>query len=476
MNIHGIPINLEAIGISFTPNDEQVKALDHLVDFIKSDKLTTVLSGSAGTGKTSIIKILLQYLKMTSRREVTLAAPTHKAKMILSRLSNKDEATTLHKLLQLKPDVKLLEFDVKDIKFMDQLACNLFEDEDDLIIIDEASMINDSMFDLLIDRMDGIGKIIFLGDAAQIQPVKQGFLSKVFDKTDFPGFNLTRVERQQGDNPLLDTLLTLREKPMGTFYSKIADGKGLQVYIDAKPFASALKNSFPDVRALIKKPFENKIITYTNRRANDFNELVRRILKVDHTMLSPGEIMMAHDTYAPNMHFPTLYNGTEYVVISVKKSKKSLPFYAEVEGYDLKLLDTVEAKNAGDLSVIKHVFLIDPNYSDAQLTRLAYTIEKMRLDAVNAKTGYSKKTYWASWYKLKDSFITMKDMYYQGRGIKKMTINYGYSITTHKSQGSTYDNVFVDMKNILACPDKNELRQMQYVALSRASKMVHLLN
>ena len=53
--------------------------------------------------------------------------------------------------------------------------------------------------------------------------------------------------------------------------------------------------------------------------------------------------------------------------------------------------------------------------------------------------------------------------------IKRKSLDYGYCISTHKSQGSTYQFVIVDMENLLRCPNKEELRQLQYVAMSRAS-------
>jgi len=475
MEINGQLIDLEKIGISFTPNDEQIAALEHLIEFLHSNCLTTVLSGSAGTGKTSIVRIFLEYIKKTSRRHVTLAAPTHKAKMVLSRLSNNNEAVTLHTLLKLRPDVNLLEFDVNDLQFMTQFAADLFEDVDDLIIVDEGSMINDTLYDLLVDRMNGMGKVIFIGDTAQIQPVKQGYLSKVFTATDYPGIHLTKVERQKGDNPLMDTLVKLRDKPLRNFYSAHENGIGLEVFIDTKDFITELKGVIPPVRELVKQPFKNKILAYTNSRVRDFNKLVRRILKVDKTLLTVGEIIMGYDSYNRN-NLPILYNGSEYVVVRIEKTKKELPYFTTVPGYLIKLLDTVEAKNKASLNVIKEVFLIDPHAPHNIFDRLSSTLENMRLSAVQAKSPYSRKTYWASWYKLQESFITMHAMVYQGRTIRKKTIDYGYAITTHKSQGSTYENVFIDMKNIQICTDKDELRQLQYVALSRASKKVNLLN
>ena len=54
-------------------------------------------------------------------------------------------------------------------------------------------------------------------------------------------------------------------------------------------------------------------------------------------------------------------------------------------------------------------------------------------------------------------------------------ISYGYAITVHKSQGSTYNNVFVDMNNICkTIKDKNQLHKCIYTAITRASKKLKL--
>ena len=69
-----------------------------------------------------------------------------------------------------------------------------------------------------------------------------------------------------------------------------------------------------------------------------------------------------------------------------------------------------------------------------------------------------------------NSFASPIDMYYDGRLIRKKSFDYSYAITTHKSQGSSLDNVLVDMRNINSCSDENVRRQLQYVALSRTRK------
>jgi exodeoxyribonuclease-5 len=58
-------------------------------------------------------------------------------------------------------------------------------------------------------------------------------------------------------------------------------------------------------------------------------------------------------------------------------------------------------------------------------------------------------------------------MYFDNRLIRKKSFDYGYACTVHRSQGSDYNNIFVDMKDIGLCKDDAIRRQLQYVALSR---------
>ena len=68
---------------------------------------------------------------------------------------------------------------------------------------------------------------------------------------------------------------------------------------------------------------------------------------------------------------------------------------------------------------------------------------------------------------MNDSFLTPIDLVYDNRVIKRKSIDYGYCISTHKSQSSSYSIVMIDMENLWRCPDKEQLRQLQYVACSR---------
>lgn len=74
-----------------------------------------------------------------------------------------------------------------------------------------------------------------------------------------------------------------------------------------------------------------------------------------------------------------------------------------------------------------------------------------------------------------ESFCTPYDLFLNGRVVRKKTLDYGYCISAHKSQGSQYQEVMIDMQNLMTCHNSEELRQLQYVAMSRTKSNVSLL-
>ena len=68
----------------------------------------------------------------------------------------------------------------------------------------------------------------------------------------------------------------------------------------------------------------------------------------------------------------------------------------------------------------------------------------------------------------------MKNLLLDGRIIKRKTFDWGYSSTIHKVQGVTLDNVYIDMSDVSRCRDREQLRQLQYVSMSRTSNEVNL--
>lgn len=451
------------------PNDDQIKALIHLVKFLKSKSKSTSLCGPAGTGKTFSTKLLLQYIREElPDLNVVLAAPTHKAKIVLSRLSEGGEATTLHKLLGLKPNISIEDFDAKDIEFLENYKLDFF-DVNCLYVIDECSMINDDLFDLIIKRLTkDNNKVLFIGDSAQLKPVKQKHLSKCFNGTDYPGFKLAKVMRQIKDVVFVNELIRLREDVIDKFETKINENSSLIVYDDVTDFLRPIKEAF-STNDFIENPFKCRVACYTNSRVAAFNKIIRRLLKRD-GVFAKGEILMGYDNFIQRGNDKyKLYNANDYILLGYKKGMLDIPYHGKVSGYLIRLMDTVDKS--------KHNFqVLDPHLDQKIIDRISFTLETFRLSAINKFTSsYEKKLCWNHWYTMKDSFITMYDMVFEGRVVKKASLNYGYALTIHKLQGSSYDEIFIDMNDIKRNISREDKRALQYVSASRARNKIYIL-
>lgn len=163
-----------------------------------------------------------------------------------------------------------------------------------------------------------------------------------------------------------------------------------------------------------------------------------------------------------NMEF---WNAMDYIVIDEPiKIDINIPNFIKLPGYKLNLYDS-SSNISSEINIISKII------PDDYLNSLASCIELNRLNAIEAKQQgrrWEASKAWKEYYKTIGSFTTPNDLYYEGRLIRKKSFDYGYAVTIHKSQGSSINNVFIDMKSISACREKEEVRQLQYVALSRA--------
>lgn len=218
--------NLESKYLKFKLGEEQRDVLLSIFSFINNpDERQLTLCGKAGTGKTSILLLVVEYLKLLGL-SYQLVAPTHKAKQVLSKSTDND-VMTVHQLLALKANINILDLDLNDLKFdsayIDSIPVN------GVLIIDECSMINDDLYDKLIESCTSKNcKIIACGDTRQLSPVKQTSLAKLFSIDNV--YELSTVYRQSNDNPLLDLLTELRKKVVYTFNPFTSENGSLTTY------------------------------------------------------------------------------------------------------------------------------------------------------------------------------------------------------------------------------------------------------
>ena len=162
---------------SFSPTEDQIAAIGELSKFLISnnDIGLFILKGYAGTGKTTLMKTLVDNVKFL-KYNICLMAPTGRAAKVLSNYSKK-KSFTVHKKIYFSSVDKFGKFETK-------LKINKIKNT--LFIVDEASMISDSSTSsdlfksksLLTDIFKYVdfktnSKLIFLGDTAQLPPVKQ---------------------------------------------------------------------------------------------------------------------------------------------------------------------------------------------------------------------------------------------------------------------------------------------------------------
>jgi len=155
-----LPLDLNATSIPPQLNFRQAEVLRHAMEHS-----LTVVTGGPGTGKTFTAGHLIQTLAKAFRLRVKIAAPTGKAADRLAQMAvmpdgYEIEALTLHRLLSLQPG-----------------RCRLFEKREisaDLIIVDEASMIDASLFAHLLAAVPNGSRIVLLGDADQLPPIDGG--------------------------------------------------------------------------------------------------------------------------------------------------------------------------------------------------------------------------------------------------------------------------------------------------------------
>lgn len=440
--------------------EEQELALNSIKTFIKEGKDPAfLLQGSAGTGKSLLTSYIIKWCEDTGI-QYQLCAPTHKAALVMSRYTNRD-AITLHKLLSLSPklDIFALDFNNLMFKIKDQASEMPYKG---VVICDEASMINDDLYQVLLEKC-GLynNKLLFIADLAQLQPVKQDYLSKIAHTE--PCFSLTKIWRQQEENALLPVLQILRTHSLSRFESRIGTEGSLEVTHDMKRFLSVAKSQFSKA---IKNSdiLETKILCYTNDRVRAYNSAMHKVLFGENEYYK-GEFLIGCE----NLEFNgfKFYNSMDYIVISEpEKVDIYIPNFMKLPAWRIELYDSL-SKRSESIAILSNK---DISYD--YFNSLTHKIEDYRQSAVAWSSINKAKAsfYWKKYYEMINSFTTPIDLYYDGRLIRKKSFDYSYALTSHKSQGSSYNNVLVDIRNINSCKDESVTRQLQYVALSRTRK------
>ena len=435
----------------FKPNAQQIDALNEMDRFIKSDETSMTLSGYAGTGKTSIMQMLAEKAKKQHGR-VEFCASTNKAAAVLNDKVSKSgfQASTLNKLFGIA-----VEVDPNSKSYNAKNLVNTLKDNNlfvgATVIIDEASMINEENYNTINEIAENNHlKIIYVGDEAQLAPVNEENISKVFRNGDGKVIRLTQVERTD-DNAILKEATDLRnDKPLSGVSSFNAKGEGV-AYIAPQHQEAVDEVVEHFVKGLKKDPNHFRILAYTNKVVAKYNNQVRELLGYTTPIPQVGEPMAGYTNWGYTYDYRTkkgtyrFINSESYKVISVGKPTKvthslnGIPVI--MEAVPVTLEDSLGKRDTFNYMDIKS----NPqNRHNAEIL----ANEKNRLWKEAKKRGIGRDVRIALYGKINDieKFLFVNDPITDNEGnvLQSKVIDFGYAMTVHKSQGSTFTNVLVD--------------------------------
>lgn len=186
--------------------DKKIKALEKQTDIELSDKQLEaikaindnnicVITGGPGTGKTTIIKTILELYKQEGKK-VVLCAPTGRAAKRMSETTGED-AKTLHRLLELG---KIVSDDNQEINT--ELAITPIDA--DIIIIDEVSMVDIFLMNYLLKGVYQGSKLILVGDVDQLPSVGPGnVLKDIINSQEIVTIVLNKIFRQAAKSKII---------------------------------------------------------------------------------------------------------------------------------------------------------------------------------------------------------------------------------------------------------------------------------
>lgn len=406
-----------------TLTSQQQSALDAFFSFLADpDEPVFVLRGYSGTGKSTLVKTMLDQMSdrvkaiqllMPKFREkdVVLTATTNKAAENLSFLSGQG-VSTIHSHLGLR-----VETDYRSGKTTMVPTRRKTMPENQIIFVDEASYVDSQLLGFVFELTKDC-KIVFIGDPAQLTPVKST-TAPVF-AANFPGAELTQVVRQAEGNPIIDLATKFRHTVnTGEFFSFKPDGAVVS-HVSREDFDAAILAEFNKPSWTFR---ESKVLGWTNACVIGYNKGINNVVK-GNPHLDVGDYAVCNSFLSVG----TKSIKTDQTVFITKMGPEW--DNCGVAGFDVELDHSVR------------VFL--PKDRAQKQARMKQAKAEGNFNLVRIIDS--------EWADLRSA----------------------YASTINKAQGSTYDRVFIDLDDIGKCNSGDQIARMMYVGVSRARHQVIL--
>ena len=451
--------------ISFETTISQKKVVEKLSEWLSSPDYSQifVLNGYAGTGKTTLISAVVEVLADMGTKCVLLA-PTGRAAKVLSRYSRR-EALTIHKRIYREKT---------NAEYESKFSLNLNKERGAVFIVDEASMLSDTSGDgqifgsgsLLDDLIKYVRsgrecRLILVGDNAQLPPVGADY-SPALDESVMQGYgdvvyaSMDDVVRQSAESGILFNATMVRCM--------------LENYICEIP---KFDMNFPDIESINGGELMEKlqdcydrygreetiVITRSNKRANRYNEGIRRYNLSAEEAIESGDMLMVVKN---NYHY------TERI--------EDCPMSFMANG-DIALLKRIRRFEDFYEFHFAEAVLSFPDYNDTEIEC------KIILDTISSESpSLTREESRRLFDEVEKDYTDIKSKIKRYKEIREnphfnaVQVKFAYAVTCHKAQGGQWRAVFIDRCLFGDEPISRDMLRWLYTALTRATDKLYLVN
>ncbi len=454
--------------------DEQKLFINKIKD-MKNGML--LLNAPAGTGKTFTIKQIIkinkinEYFFNNKKGNIIVLAPTRKACSLFKNDGIKCD--TIHKFFNA---IREIDDGTGEQYYVFNEPNQYYIKNTNMILVDECSMINDDMYEQF-EKLSKNIPIIFTGDECQIPPVdltkKNTELSKVFNLKNNCKFIINHRSKDSICNHYLEK------------FRKSISNKN-RINIEKKVSNEFMLKHFKDNQDSI-------VLSWTNCKTNFHNKNIRKYLfqKNDEELKDyyEGETLIFSGYRKTDSK---IYYTNDLINISkISQENIYLPFCNCKCFYD----------NSNNIcgKCIDNDELIPNSTCEHLINNKIKKCAKCGIDG-RRKSGIflnfhkiidqfsnvwfipiNNKKFYIILYQFKNYCLKIKSnklwkMFYDFKTLYHPDLKYNYAMTIHKSQGSQYNNVFVDIDNIRFCKDIKLSSRLSYTAVSRMREVAYFIS
>lgn len=417
-----------------TLTKDQQEALDKFLQFMLSTEREFYLFGSAGSGKSFLVKelcALLRSKKYADMRSLLGLKPDYRTPFVCAT-TNK-AAAVLTDFLKEPVDTVFAAFDIRVTEDFDTGTTKLFHQRgnqyaDAVYFIDECSMLSQKALELIRKLAPRNSKLVFIGDNNQLAPVNEK-----------PYWNNTKSTctallgtpvRNKDHKALMDLCNQLRTTVETRQFKDIQCVSGVIDHISEDEAVTLIQDF---------KAFDDIILSYTNERVDKCLEMLKELkpeLRESTQFINATHYVTQYVPGAYEQRSPSIF-PEEQVTCLRKYGPSVLDGIKDLDNYSIKVLQwTMYSPRLGAFLAN----IISPERQQAYLKQFA------------------KARRWREYFHIKNG---------------TMVLRLPHASTIHKSQGSTFNRVLIDLDSFKYCRDPETLARLLYVAVSRARSHVY---